>query len=587
MFHLFTYFSKKEKYFIALALVSICVQVWLNLKIPDYMNQVTKLVETKGSAMNDILGQGCFMLICAAGSALAAIFTAFFASRCASDLAQTLRSHLFNKTINFAMEDIDRFSTASLVDRSTNDITQVQNLVSMGLSSILMAPILAVWAVAKIMGKAWQWSSITAGSVAIIILYLLISVRIILPRFKKIQSLTDNINRIMREQLTGIRVVRAYNAEKYEEKKFGQANDDLTNNNLTAYRTTSLMNPLLQMINSGLTLAIYWTGAYLIIKAGRAVRMNIFADMVVFSQYAIQIVMAFMLMSTIFLVWPRAQVSADRINEVLRTESKIKDGKGGQGLVAKKGAIEFRNVSFTYPHSSSPTLKKISFGVRPGQTVAIIGAIGSGKTTLLNLIPRFYDVSQGEVLVDGQNVKNYRRDDLRRRIGYATQKAILLNGTVKSNVQLGLNNAEDNEQKIKKALKIAQAEEFVSQMKGRENGWVAQGGANLSGGQKQRISIARSLARKPEILLFDDSFSALDYETDRKLRKQLRLQTKGITKIIVAQRIGTIKDADQIIVLAHGKIVGRGRHKELLQTCQTYREIAESQLSKKELAENV
>lgn len=586
MFHLFTYFNKKEKYFILLALISVCAQVFLNLKIPDYMNEVTKLVESKGSAMNDILAQGCFMLICAAGSALAAIFTAFFASRCASDLAQTLRAKLFKKTLNFAMQDIDHFSTASLVNRSTNDITQVQNLISMGLSSLLMAPILAVWAIIKIMGKAWQWSTITAGSVAIIMLYLLISVRIILPRFKKIQGLTDNINRIMREQLTGIRVIRAYNAEKFEEKKFGQANDDLTNNNLTAFRTTSLMNPLMQMINSGLTLAIYWTGAYLLVSAGKLARMNIFADMVVFSQYAIQIVMAFMLLSTIFLVWPRAQVSAGRINEVLATKSKIKDGRGVKGQPAKKGEVAFKNVSFTYPHSSSPTLKKISFVAKPGQTVAIIGAIGSGKTTLLNLIPRFYDTSQGEVLVDGENVKDYKRSQLRDKIGYATQKAILLYGSVKSNIQLGQKKGQNEGREMKEALKIAQADEFVAQMPGKENAWIAQGGTNLSGGQKQRISIARCLARKPEILIFDDCFSALDYETERKLRKELHVKTSGITKIIVAQRIGTIKDADQIIVLDHGQIVGQGKHEELLRTCKTYQEIAASQLSQKELAIN-
>lgn len=586
MTKLFKYFSKKEESFIFLAVITVFIQVWLNLKIPDYMTQVTKLVESKNSVMTDILKQGGLMLICALGSAVAAIFTGFFAAQCAAGLAKTLRNQLFNKTIDLSMQDIDHFSTASLVNRSTNDITQIQNLVAMGLSAILMAPIMAIWAIVKISGKAWQWSAITAGSVAIILLFILVSVNLVLPCFRKTQGLTDIINRIMREQLTGIRVVRTYNAEDYQSKKFGKANDNLTANNLMAFRTISFMNPLMQLINSGLTLAIYWMGAYLIMNAAALNKMNIFAEMVVFSQYAIQIVMAFMLLSMIFFIWPRAQVSANRIREVLTTKNKIVDGKEAHGQKSKKGEVEFKNVSFSYPGSSAPTLKNINFKVEAGQTLAFIGATGSGKTTLLNLIPRFYDASQGEVLVDGENVKHYRRSDLRSKIGYATQKAMLVAGTVKANIQYGEGNSKVSDQDVQEALDIAQATAFVSQMPGQENARLAQGGENLSGGQKQRISIARTIARKPEILIFDDSFSALDYETDRNLRKALHKQTKGVTKIIVAQRIGTIRDADQIIVLAHGQIVGRGKHQELLKNCQTYREIAESQLSKKELTEN-
>lgn len=421
-----------------LAVITVCVQVWLNLKIPDYMTQVTKLVESKNSAMSSIWEQGGLMLLCAIGSAIAAIFTGFFAAQCAAGLARTLRSLVYNKTVDLSMQDVDHYSTASLVNRSTNDITQIQNAISMGMSAILMAPIMAVWAICKIAGKAWQWSAITAGAVAIILVFIVISVRIVLPRFKKIQGLTDNINRIMREQLTGIRVVRAYNAEDYQAKKFDDANGVLTSNNLTAFRTISFMNPLMQLINSGLTLAIYLMGAYLIAASGAAAtKMNIFADMVVFSQYAIQIVMAFMMLSMVFFILPRAQVSAGRIQEVLATEEKIKDGAGVQAKAGHTGEIEFKNVYFQYPEAAEPTLKDINFSVKTGQTTAIIGATGSGKSTLLNLIPRFYDATQGEVLVDGENVKDYRQKDLHDKIGFATQKAMLLAGTVKSNIQFG------------------------------------------------------------------------------------------------------------------------------------------------------
>jgi ATP-binding cassette subfamily B protein len=584
MTKLFKYFNKKERFFIGLAVITVCIQVWLNLKIPDYMTQVTKLVESKNSAMSQIWEQGGLMLLCAIGSALAAIFTGFFAAQCAAGLARTLRSLVYNKTIDLSMQDVEHYSTASLVNRSTNDITQIQNAISTGLSAILMAPIMAVWAILKIMGKAWQWSAITAGSVVIIILFIIISVKIVLPRFKKIQGLTDNINRIMREQLTGIRVVRAYNAEDYQETKFDQANDILTNNNLTAFRTISFMNPLMQCINSGLTLAIYWMGAWLIsASSAGSTKMNIFADMVVFSQYAMQIVMAFMLLSMVFFILPRAQVSAGRVQEILQTEIKIKDGQGASGQLEQIGEVQFKDVYFQYPEAAEPTLKHINFTAHRGQTVAFIGATGSGKTTLLNLIPRFYDATQGEVLIDGENVKNYRQNDLHDKIGFATQKAMLMAGTVKSNIQFGESKTEITDDDVQQVLDIAQANEFVSKMNGQENAKIAQGGSNVSGGQKQRLAIARAIARKPEILVFDDSFSALDYETDRNLRRALNEKLTGVTQIIVAQRIGTIKDADKIIVLDHGQIVGQGKHEDLLQTCPTYQEIAASQLSKKEL----
>lgn len=577
MTKLFRYFNKKEKTFAALAVVAVFVQVWLSLKIPDYMTQVTQLVEEKGSDMGQIWLNGGWMLLCAIGATIAAVMTAFFAAQIAAGLAKTVRQKVFVKTVDMSMQDVDHFSTASLVNRSTNDITQIQNAIAMGLNAILMSPIMAVWSICKIWGKAWQWTAITGGGVIVMILFIIISIKIVIPRFRAIQKLTDNINRIMREHLTGIRVIHAYNAEKYQENKFAKANDDITNNNLTAFRTISFMNPLIQFIENILTLGIYWIGTYLIAAASGLNKVNIFSNMVVFSQYAMMVVMSFMMFSMVFFILPRAQVSANRINEILETKSTIEDGKGAK--TQEKGTIQFKDVSFTYPNAQNATLKDINFTAKQGETIAFIGATGSGKTTLLNLIPRFYDATSGAIYFDGENVKDFTRHDLRSRIGYATQKAILTAGTVRSNVAYGDKKISDDE--IKAALDIAQAGDFVKSLDQK----IDQGGNNLSGGQKQRISIARTIASRPEVMIFDDSFSALDFETDHQLRSELAEKTKTTTKIIVAQRITTIKDADTIYVLDHGKIVGAGKHHDLLKNCKVYQEIAASQLSKEELAD--
>lgn len=577
------YIKKREWLFVCLAIVTVVIQVWLNLKLPDYMSEVTTLVEKSGSKMSDILVQGGWMLLCAIGSAIAAIFTGYFAAKVAAGLARTLRSEMYKKTVEMSMENVDKFSTASLVNRTTNDITQVQNLIAMGLSAILMAPIMAVWALVKIWGKSWEWTALTGGAVLALLVFMIVTLTIAIPRFRKIQSLTDVINRIMREHLTGIRVVRAYNAEKYQDDKFKKANDDLTSNNMVSFKTLSFMNPVMQFANSGLSIGIYWIGSYLIADAGMGRKITLFSDMVVFSNYAISILMAFMLLGMIFFIWPRASVSAQRIAQVLKTEDKLKDGQGAVDAT-NDGTIEFQDVSFTYPGNGDAALKHVSFKAKSGQTIAFIGATGSGKTSLLNLIPRFYDATEGKVLVDGVDVRKYNRHDLRSRIGYATQKAILLKGTIKSNVKFGDSKQEITDKDVHEALAIAQATEFVDKLEKKENSPISQGGTNVSGGQKQRISIARAIARKPEILIFDDSFSALDYETDRNLRTTLNHKVKNATKLIVGQRIGTIKDADEIIVLENGEVVGKGKHEDLLKTCKTYQDIAESQLSKEELA---
>ena len=580
---LLRYINRRQWAMIAASIAFIVVQVWLDLKLPDYMSAITTLVQTEGSAMADILTQGVYMLLCALGSGVASVIVGYFAAQVAAGLAMTLRGKVFDKTLDFSLEEVDRFSTASLINRTTNDITQIQNLVAMGLQAIVKAPIMAVWAICKIAGKDWHWTAATAVAVFVLILVLAITLIFALPRFKKIQGLTDNLNRVTREQLTGIRVVRAYNAEDYQEQKFAVANDEVTSTNMTANRVMALMSPTMTLLSSGLTLAVYWIGTYLIQAADQGSRLAIFSDMVVFSNYAMQVIMAFMLLNMIFVLLPRAQVSANRIWEVLNTQVNITDGTGAKP--GETGSVEFQDVSFRYPGAAADSLQHISFTVKRGETVALIGATGCGKTTLINLIPRFYDASQGKVLVDGVDVRAYKQEDLRNRIGYVSQKAILFSGTVASNVAYGENGrGEITADDVREAVSIAQAAEFVEKMDGTYGAAIAQSGTNVSGGQKQRLSIARAVARKPEILIFDDSFSALDYRTDKALRQALRERTVDTTKIIVAQRISTIRDADQILVLDHGKIVGKGTHEELLKNCPEYLKIAQSQLSKEEIA---
>lgn len=562
----------------------VVLQVWLDLTIPDYMADITALVQTDGSKMADIMAAGGKMLLCAFGSLAATVVVAIISSRIASDFSAVLRAKLFNKVQGFSMEEIGRFSTASLITRSTNDVTQVQMFVTIGFQVLIKAPILAIWAVCKISAKSWQWTFSTGVAVAVLLIIVGLCVSIALPKFKKLQELTDDINRVTRENITGINVVRAYNAEKYQENKFETANNNLTKTQLFTSRTMSFMMPGIQLIMSGLPLAIYWIGAYLINKADMMSKITLFSDMVTFSSYAMQIVMAFMMMVMVFIILPRASVAAKRINEVLDTEATIEDGDKDIKDSGIRGEIEFKNVNFKYPDAEDYVLSDISFSVKKGETLAIIGATGCGKSTVINLIPRFYDVTEGEVLVDGVNVKDYKQKELRNKIGYVSQKATLFGGTVKSNIAYG-DNGKDGfmESDIVDSVYVAQASEFVEKMGEGYDSYIAQGGGNLSGGQKQRLSIARAVCRHPEIFIFDDSFSALDYRTDRALRSALKKECADATKIIVAQRIGTIRDADKIIVLENGTIAGMGKHDELMKNCEVYRQIAYSQLSKEEL----
>lgn len=569
----------------AAAFVFIIVQVWLSLTMPDYMSEITKLVQTKGSKMNDILIAGGKMLACALGSLLAAVCTSICASKISSNFSANLRGQVFHKVQSFSMEEIGNFSTASLITRSTNDITQVQMLIVMGLEVLLKAPIMAVWALCKISTKNWQWTASTGVAVVVLLSFVGVCVAVALPKFKKLQSLTDNLNRVTRENLTGLNVVRAYNAEGYQQKKFNDANDELTKTQLFANRTMGTMMPGIQMVMNGLMLAIYWIGAYLISNAQMFDKLTIFSDMIVFTQYAMQVVMSFMMLVMIFVLLPRASVSAKRINEVLDMTLSIKDGTKENGIDGKKGEVEFRNVSFCYPDAEKDVIEDISFTAHKGETIAFIGSTGCGKSTVINMIPRFYDATKGEVLVDGVNVKEYTQKALRNKIGYVSQKAVLFTGSIKSNVAYGNNGTKGfTDDDVKHAIETAQAKEFVDKTEGGIDAFVAQGGSNFSGGQKQRLSIARAICRHPEILIFDDSFSALDYKTDRVLRDTLRKTCADATRFIVAQRIGTIRDADKIIVLDDGKIAGMGKHNELMETCEVYRQIAYSQLSKEELA---
>ena len=584
MLKLIKNFTKKEWILAIICLVLVVTQVWLELKMPDYMSEITKLVQTEGSQMKDILVNGGYMLTCALGSLVAAVITGYITSRISSNFSKTIRKKLFNKVEDLAMQEVKQFSTSSLITRTTNDITQIEMLIAMGLQLLIKAPITAVWAITKILNKSWQWSAITAVAVAVLMTTIAIIMVIVLPRFKKVQKLIDKLNGVTRENLTGIRVVRAFNAEQYQEEKFDKANNNLTNQQLFNQKVFAVMQPIMYIIMYMVTLAIYYVGAYLIKDAGMADKISLFGDMVVFSSYAMQVIMSFLMLAMIFMMLPRAQVSANRINEVLDTEISIKDGKINTKTNNEVGTVEFKNVSFKYPDADEYLLKDISFKANKGDTVAFIGSTGSGKSTLINLIPRFYDATEGEVLVDGINVKDYTQEFLHDKIGYVPQKAVMFNGTVKSNISYGDNGKEKpTDEQIKKAIEVAQGTEFVEKMNGQYDAHMAQGGTNVSGGQKQRLSIARAIARNPEIYIFDDSFSALDYKTDSVLRKELKKYTSDATSLIVAQRIGTIMNADQIVVLDNGVIVGKGTHKELLKTCEVYKQIALSQLSKEEL----
>ena len=580
MIKLFRYLRKKDWLFVCISLCFIVFQVWLDLRLPDYMAEITRLIQTPDSALGDVLVVGMKMLGCALLSMAATFIVGYFVAVVAAGLSRRLREAVYDKVISFSMEEMGRFSTASLITRSTNDISQVQMVIAIGLQASVKAPIMAAWAITKIINKNLAWSAATGVAVAFLLVLITILFVLVVPGFRKIQSLTDNINRVARENLSGVRVVRAYNAEKYQEDKFAKANEELTSVNLFTQKMMAIMMPAMTLISSGLTLSIYWIGVYLIDKAELTEKIGLFSDMIVFSSYAMQVILSFMMLTFTFIILPRAIVSSKRINEVLDTKNRIMDGEGCENTT-ETGTVEFRNVSFHYPDAADDMISDISFKANKGEMVAFIGATGSGKTTLINLIPRFYDATGGEVLVDGVNVKKYKLSELRKKIGYAPQKALLFSGTVEENVCYGADTPDS--ERLNEALEISQAKEFVEKLTDNVKSKISQGAVNVSGGQKQRLSIARSLYNKPEILIFDDSFSALDYRTDKILRKELRERSKGSTSLIVAQRIGTIMEADLIIVLEEGRIVGQGKHKELLKSCPIYKEIAMSQLSEEEL----
>ena len=585
MLKIFKNFKGKEWILLIISIAFVVSQVWLDLKLPDYMSEITQLVQTPGSEMSEILTSGVWMLLCALGSLVASIIVAALAAKIAANLSARLRFKMFDKVQSFSMEEINNYSTASLITRSTNDINQIQTFIVMGLQALIKAPILAVWAILKIVGRNWQLSLTVAGAVVVLILIVGTCIMLALPKFTKLQQLTDNLNRVSRENLSGISVTRAYNAEKYQEDKFEVANNDLTKVNLFTNRVMAVLMPSITFIMSGVSLAIYWVGAVLIQNANITEKMGLFSDVIVFSSYAIQVIMAFMMLVMVFIIMPRATVAAKRINEVLETKITIKNGTNTQSPIGVLGQVEFKNVSFKYPDADDYVIKNISFKANRGETIAFIGATGAGKSTLINLIPRFYDATEGEVLVDGVNVKEYDQKYLRNKLGYVSQKVTLFEGTVESNVAFGENGkSEITKNDVIYGVYAAQAAEFVEILDGEYDAHISQGGTNLSGGQKQRLSIARAIARYPEILIFDDSFSALDYKTDSKLRKFLKKESIGTTMLVVAQRISSIRDADKIIVLEDGQMVGIGKHDELMKTCNVYKEIAYSQLSKEELA---
>lgn len=584
MFKLFKNLSKKDLCYIVICIALIVFQVWIELKLPDYMSTITRLVQTEGSKMSEIITQGAYMLACAGGSLISAIIVGYFAANVASHFSAVVRGKIFKKVESFSTSEIKKFQTSSLITRTTNDVTQVEMLIGMGLQMMAKAPIMAVWAVLKILNKGVEWSILTACCVVILLITVIILMIIVLPRFEKVQKTIDKINEVTRENLSGIRVIRAFNAEKFQTNRFEEVNSTLTSMQLFNQRCFAVMMPVMYMVMHGLTLGIYIIGAILIQKAGMVSKINLFSNMVVFSSYGMQIIMSFLMLAMIFMMWPRARISAKRINEVLDEELSIKDGTF-DGDTKEKGTVEFKNVSFKYPDADEYLLRNISFKATKGETIAFIGSTGSGKSSLINLVPRFYDATDGEVLVDGINVKDYKEKALHNKIGYISQKAVMFTGTVAENVAYGDNGKKKPTlEEIKEAIRVAQGTDFVEKMDKGYNSHIARGGTNISGGQKQRLSIARAIAKNPEIYIFDDSFSALDYKTDATLRKELKNYTKDATTMIVAQRIGTIINADKIIVLDKGECVGIGTHKELLKECEVYKEIALSQLSEEELA---
>lgn len=583
MLKLFNCFKKKEWFLAIICFILIFIQVWLELKMPDYMSEITKLVQTEGSLMKDILINGGYMLLCALGSLLSAVCVGYLIANLSSLFSKLTRKKIFTKVETLGMEEVKKFSTSSLITRTTNDITQVEMFLGMGLQLLVKAPITAIWAITKILNKSWQWSAITAVAVLVLLTVIGILIVVVMPKFKIVQKLIDKMNNVTRENLTGIRVVRAFNAEKYQEDKFEEVNNSLTKLQLFNQKSFAIMMPVMYLVMYMLTLSIYYVGAGLISDAMMVDKIALFGDMVVFSSYAMQIIMSFLMLAMIFMMLPRANVSAKRINEVLENPIKIQDGDLEVFDSKCVGEVEFKNVSFKYPDAEEYLLENISFKAHKGETVAFIGSTGSGKSSLINLVPRFYDVTDGEVLVDGVNVKEYKQKFLHEKIGYIPQKAVMFNGTVKSNVAYGDSGKEVTDEMIKKAIEVAQATDFVLKMDDKYDSHIAQGGTNISGGQKQRLAIARAIAKNPEIYIFDDSFSALDYKTDSVLRKELKKYTKDATSLIVAQRIGTIMNADKILVLDNGKCVGMGTHKELLKNCDVYKQIALSQLSEEEL----
>ena len=584
MFKLIFQNTKKCEWLAVLAvLIFIVGQVFLDLKLPDYMQEITVMINSGTATTSAVLKSGGFMLLCAVSSALLSVCVGYIVARLSATVSARIRSKVFNKVLSFSHGEINKFSTASLITRSTNDVAQIQGFIAMGMQASIKAPILAVWAICKIANKSWQWSTATAVAVGFLLIVVVTCLVLALPRFKKIQTLTDNLNRVTRENLTGVRVVRAYNAENYEEQKFEKANNDITQNHLFTQRVMAIMSPAMSMLMSGLSLAIYWIGAHLINEAPLVSKSVLMGDMVVFMSYSVQVIMAFIMLVMIFVLTPRSMVAGKRINEVLDTKSSILDGEGN--IVPepnKTGEVEFKHVCFKYPNADEYVLKDITFTAKKGETVAIIGSTGCGKSTLVNLVPRFYDITEGSLTVDGVNVKDYKLADLHNKIGYVSQKAVMFSGTVESNISLGDYIKEPTKEDMMTAIDTAQASDFIK-TEDDLNKPITQGGLNVSGGQKQRLSIARALLRAPEILIFDDTFSALDYKTDKKLRKAISQKLKDSTCLIVAQRIGTIKNADKIIVLEDGEIAGIGKHDELLKTCKVYQEIALSQLSKEEL----
>lgn len=582
MFKMLKNLTWKEWLMAAVSVVFIVAQVWLDLKLPEYMSQITSLLTTGSDNMSEIWKNGGFMIACAVGSALMSVVVGFFAARIAAKLGLIIRGKVYSKIQKFSKSEMKHFSTASLITRTTNDVTQVQNFIAMGLQMLVKAPIMAVWAIVKIVGKSWQWSVVTAIAVVVLLTTIIAILIACLPKFKKMQKQTDDINRVARENLTGLRVVKAFNAEQFEENKFEEKNTDLTNTYLYLDKRMSLFNPMMYFVMNCISLAIYWVGAYIIEAASGMDKIALFSDMVVFMSYAVQVIMSFIMLVMIFIMLPRASVSAKRINEVLETKPSIEDGEGAEPT--EEGTVEFKNVCFKYPNADEYVLKNISFKANKGETIAFIGSTGSGKSTLIDLVPRFYDATEGEVLVDGVDVKDYKLDDLYNIVGYVAQRSVLFTGTINENVGFGESKqGKPSQEEIQLAIKQAQAKDFVEKMPESYDSHISQGGKNVSGGQKQRLSIARAFARKSEILIFDDSFSALDYKTDKALRRTINKELKGTTCLIVAQRIGTIKNADKIIVLDNGNMVGIGKHEELLKNCPVYKEIALSQLSKEEL----